>query len=127
VWSDYLSDDQAMKHYFTFQEELDGLSEDQVSSGMFGAQKAKFQAILHRLELEKLAETTTVTGNNYSPKILSKFRGNMDCQPVCNPHGAAGYAAGKYISKQDEPDKTMVRSKILRALCARPQVERSSE
>ncbi len=57
--------------------------------------------------------------NNFQLDILVKFRANMDCQFVCNPHGVASYATGKYISKADEPDKKMLHARILKSLSAR--------
>jgi hypothetical protein len=54
--------------------------------------------------------------NNYNWDILQFFRGNMDIQCVCNPHGVAQYAIGNYIAKADRPDKTLLSLKMLSVL-----------
>jgi len=74
-----------------------------------GARIAQFRVVMKR---------NNQWVNNYNWKVLKFFRGNIDIQCICNPHGIAQYAIGNYIAKSDRPDKTLLSQKIMMTLGA---------
>ena len=73
-------------------------------------------------QLRVLAERNHHMVNNYNAWTVVNFRGNTDIQFICNPHGTATYCC-LYSSKAEAPDKSIISTKVLKALASKESLD----